>query len=152
MASYFRFIWMSLRVISFLVQLSSAHSPFVCICDELDCRIQAGRDCTEYDPWSGHLKASNLSWIAYTMHPMVFDDRRLIILRIGKSTINTSGSVNSFNWDLGDEQAICKMGTKNADVKAQAENRRYFQDHSESLLNKTEEFPAYIRNSRWNLG
>ena len=52
---------------------------------------------------------------------MVLDEKRLTVQQISKSIVSSSGSVETFNWDLEDEQTAFKMDHYNAKVRVQVE-------------------------------
>ena len=47
-------------------------------------------------------------------------------------------------WDLVNEPAVCKMGPKNSDVRAQAENEQPFLYSSDSLLHDRKNFHSRL--------
>ena len=79
--------------------------------------FKLGKDCREDDPWSGHPQISPSDEQVDVVHPMVLDDRCFTVQQMTKSICISSGFC--FNWNLGDKQAVCKMGPKNGDAREQ---------------------------------
>ena len=108
--------------------------PFLSICEWV-ADYEWGRDSIEDDPRSGRQKISTTNEQVDALHHGVLDYRCLTVQQLVKpiGIRRNQNGLHCFNWDLGDEQAVCKMGPKNTEARRQTEKGWHFLNTSDSL-------------------